>query len=164
MEMESLNHFLKKAITHYDNQNLKYYDFIKSQNATVNLKDNEISFFLNDDKTFNSDIEILGYFDNRTNIWIWGWMLTGLLNTNISRDLLNYGLKLEIGLTNTNEHFFIKSLLVNSRILVEDDIQLEINFAIYSYLMKDRYKFLYPWKKYLDKEKTIYITHYYLIK
>ena len=164
MEMDSLNNFLKKAITHYDNQNLKYYDLIKSQNATIDTSKNEIFFFLNDDTTFTADSEILGYFDNRTNIWIWGWMLTGVLNTNISRDLLNYGLKLEIGSTDTNEHFFIKSLLVNSRILVEDDIQLEINFAIYSYLMKDRYKFIYPWKKYLDKDKTIFITNYYLIK
>ena len=47
---------------------------------------------------YHLDLQInyLLYFDNQNHIWIWGWLLTEL-NANqtlLSRELLNYGLKL----------------------------------------------------------------------
>ena len=76
---------------------------------------------------------MLGYFDNQNHIWIWGWLLNDLNfnTTKICRGLLDYGLKLEPK-SNATEHFFIKSLLVNSRVQVDEDAQLDINLAINS--------------------------------
>jgi len=163
-EIESLNQLVKKSLDHYDNQKTKYYHLINNQDITFDIGENKINFIF-DDKTDQMDFQILGYFDNQNYIWIWGWLLNGLnINvTKICRYLLDYGLKLEPS-SNTTEHFFIKSLLVNSRIMIEEDIQLDINLAIYSYLIKDKISFIFPMKRYTDESKTNYITIYYLIK
>jgi hypothetical protein len=54
-------------------------------------------------------------------------------------------------------------MLVNSRIQIEEETQLDINLAIYNYLLKERIKFIYPYKRYLDKERQKYVTYYFLI-
>jgi hypothetical protein len=168
MENDSLNQFIKRAIQHYDNQNLANIKilYVPDSNVKFSLNANTITFILEDkEKTF--DFELLGYFDNQANIWIWAWLLTNLNSeqTSMSRELLNYGLKLEPS-SNSIEHFFIKSLLVNSRISIEEDIQLETNLAIFSYIIKNKIKFIYPRKRYLENSNNTgnYVTFYYLIK
>ncbi len=165
MDNDSLNQFIKKALQHYDNQNLSNKDFFDVPDSDVkfSLESNTITFII-DDKEKIFDFEMLGYFDNQSNIWIWAWLLTNLNSeqTKLSRDLLNYGLKLE-PTSNSIEHFFIKSLLVNSRLSVEEDIQLDTNLAICSYIIKNKINFIYPRKRYIDKSNN-YVTFYYLIK
>ncbi len=168
MENDSLNQFIKKAIQHFDNQNLANLKIlhVPDSNVKFSLNDNTITFILDDkEKTF--DFELLGYFDNQANIWIWAWLLSNLNSeqTKLSRELLNYGLKLEPS-SNSIEHFFIKSLLVNSRISIEEDIQLETNLAIFSYIIKNKINFIYPRKRYLENSNNTgnYVTFYYLIK
>ena len=166
MEIESLSQFVKKAIEHYDNQKMKYRNFINVQDVHFNEATNKISFYIEDStKPHINDFEVLGYFDNQSHVWIWGWLLNGLdvKQTKISRELLNYGLKIEPA-DNSLEHFFIKSLLINSRISISEDIQLDVNLAIYSYLSRDKYSFIYPRKRFLDDKKTKWVTIYYVIK
>ena len=166
MEIESLSQFVKKAIEHYDNQKMKYYNFINIQDVHINETTNEISFYIEDStKPHINECEVLGYFDNQSHVWIWGWLLNGLdvKQTKISRELLNYGLKIE-PVDNSLEHFFIKSLLINSRISINEDIQLDVNLAIYSYLSRDKYSFIYPRKRFIDDKKTKWVTFYYVIK
>ncbi len=166
MEIESLSQFVKKAIEHYDNQKMKYRNFINVQDVHINEISNTISFYIdNPNKPHINDFEVLGYFDNQSHVWIWGWLLNGLdvKQTKISRELLNYGLKIE-PVDNSLEHFFIKSLLINSRISISEDIQLDVNLAIYSYLSRDKYSFIYPRKRFLDDKKTKWVTIYYVIK
>lgn len=165
MDNDSLNQFIKKALQHYDNQNLTNKEILDVQDSQVkfSLETNTIIFKLDEkEKTF--DFEMLGYFDNQSHVWIWAWLLTDLNSeqTKMSRELLNYGLKLE-STSNSIEHFFIKSLLVNSRISIEEDIQLDTNLAICSYIIKNKIKFIYPRKRYIDKSNN-YVTFYYLIK
>ena len=165
MEIESLSQTIKKAIDHYDNKKLMYEKFINTQNVKFDELLTEITFNFDDDisKTFN--YEILGYFDNQTNIWIWGWLLSDLKTdlTRLSRELLEYGLKLEPS-SNSYEHFMIKGLLVNSRIQIDEDVQLDVNIAIYVSLIRDKIKFIYRRKRYIDENKTKYVTFYYFIK
>jgi len=162
METDSLNQMIKKAFDYYDNITIENYNLIKSNDIQLNERINEITFNITK-KTYN--YEILGYFDNINMIWIWSWLLPqyNSSETKISRDLLNYGLKLEPE-SNVTEHIFIKSLLVNSRISIEDVFQLDTNLAIYSYLSPNKFKFIYPYKIYTDDNKKDYITLYYLIK
>ena len=162
MDTDSLNQMIKKAFEYYDNNMLSNQTFLKSNDILLVNQTNEITFNINKE-TFN--YEILGYFDNNNLIWIWSWLLPqyNSTQTKIARELLNYGLKLEPE-SNVNEHIFIKSLLVNSRISIEDSIQLDTNLAIYSYLSPNKFKFIYPHKIYTDENKKNYITLYYLIK
>ena len=167
MENNSLKQFIDKALLYYDEQNNKYLNLINTKNykikkiQEVNLESGIIKF----NKKYEFYYEILGYFDNQHNIWIWSWVLPNLDNelTIISKDLLIYGLKLEYNRDNL-EHSIIKSLLVNSRILLEDFIQLEIYLAIISYIIKNKILFIFPIKIYIDKKKKLFNTFYYLIK
>jgi len=162
METDSLNQMIKKAYDYYDNIMVNYNDIIQTNDIMILERDNEITFNINK-KTYN--YEILGYFDNINLIWIWSWVLPQFNSnlTKIARELLNYGLKLEPE-SNVIEHLFIKSLLVNSRVSIEDSIQLDTNLAIYSYLSPNKFKFIYPRKIYTDENKKNYITLFYLIK
>jgi hypothetical protein len=165
MELGSLNQFIKKALEYYDNKILEYVDFIKLQDVKYKLDTNEITFTIQDKKPYYFSFETLGYFDNTEHIWIWSWLLQELKSdqTKIARDLLNYGLKLEPETLSTDHHFF-KALLVNSRVSIDEMVQLDINIAIFGYLMKDKFKFIYPRKVYLDDTKSKFITFYLLIK
>lgn len=168
MEIESLTQFIKKALEYYDNQKMKYRHIINVQDVRFDESINEIKFYINNqDKPHISNFEMLGYFDNQTHIWIWGWLLAALdvNQTKICRELLNYGLKIETANNSGSlEHFFIKSLLVNSRIAISEEIQLDVNLAIYSYLSRDKYSFIYPRKRFIDDKKTTWVTFYYVIK
>ena len=164
MDLESLSQTIKKSLENYDNQNMKYIDYIKNINFKIDEHTDDIVFnFDNHSDTFQ--YEILGYFDNQSHIWIWGWLLGDLESqfTKLSRELLEYGLKLEPK-SNSYDHFMIKSLLVNSRIQIEESVQLDINLAIYSGLLRDKIKFVFPRIRYIDESKTKFVTFYYLVK
>ncbi len=165
MEDESLNQFIKKALHHYDNQNLTNLEILRVSDSNVKFNaENKIITFITDSGEKDYNFEMLGYFDNQSNIWIWSWLLTNLTSeqTKMARELLDYGLKLE-PTSNSVEHFLIKSLLVNSRISIEESIQLESNLSIFSYMLKNKIKFIYPRKRFIDNSKN-YVTFYYLIK
>ena len=157
---------IKTSLKFYDEQNEKYKKYIVDTLINFDKSQNIIKIVDKDDNILlESKYEILGIYDNQTNIWLWAWLLT-FLNANetiISRKLLDYGLKLE-PLTNNNDHYYIKSQLLNSRITIEDMIELDIHLALSSYLIKDLYLFIKPLIVFLDKDRTKYITYYYLIK
>lgn len=167
LDITSLTQFIKKALKHYDTQCLNYIYLTQLNNDKVKFNESldEITFMFDEDHKKVHFFELLGYFDNQTNIWIWGWLLPTLPNEHLRlvTELLNYGLKLET-LSNSFEHFYIKSLLVNSRSMIQNQIELDINLAICSYLLKDKIKFIYPRIMYTDDTKSTYITVYYLVK
>lgn len=152
-----LKEFIKLALQYYDEQNYTYRNIITTKKVKFDLI-NDVILLNNQEFSF----QVLGYFDNQTNIWIWSWVLPDLNyeKTQLARDLLFYGLKLEPS-TNSTEHFIIRSLLVNSRILLEDFIQLDTYLAIISFIIKDKILFIYHRIRYLNDNN--YITIYYLI-
>lgn len=158
MDDTILNQFLLKVLDYYDKQNENNIEYIYSKNININIKDN--NEIIISKKKFN--FELLGYIDNNTHFWSWSWILPqyNMTDTKNARELLNYGLKLEPE-TNTNEQIFIKSLLVNSKILIESEIQLSIYLAIFSFLLNERIKFILPYKL---NDKNNNLTLYYLIK
>ncbi len=160
-----LSTIINNALIYYDKQNIEYDNYIKSDNITVERETNKIIFNEINSKEFK--YEFLGIFDNTTNIWIWAWLVPEFMfnETNISRKLLNYGLKISPTPINKldNEQLYLKTQMVNSRFLLYDDFQLDLHLAISSYLAKDSFKFIYSKRKYLNKDKSKYITVYYLI-
>ena len=141
MENELLSQLIKTALTHFDEQNTTYKNLIKTENINIQMAydysdlNMDLIIFNNKDEF---DFELLGYFDNQTNIWIWAWVLPNLDYNKIilSKELLQYGLSLEPS-SNSIEHFILKSWLVNSRIILENNIQLENFLALLSYILKN---------------------------
>ena len=160
-----LSSLIDRATLYYDMHSIKYKNIINTNNIKINRDTTTIVFPDIDNKEWK--YEILGIFDNTTNIWIWGWMVPDFLNneTNIVKKLLAYGLKINNNSsTEANIRFdklYLKTQLVNSRFLLQDEFQLELHLAISSYLAKDNFKFIYQKKKFLSNDK--YITIYYMI-
>jgi hypothetical protein len=163
----NVSELIKKSLLYYDNKNLKYEEYLVNVIAQVNETSNSIIIKDLDDSVIKleSEYEILGIFDNQTNVWCWAWLVPYLSynETIISRKLMEYALKLDPN-TNTKDHYYIKSQLLNSRIAIENSFELEIHLALSSYLIKDLFKFIFPSKFHLNSNKTKFITIFYLIK
>jgi hypothetical protein len=162
-----LSILIDKALNYYDKQNIEYSKYINSDNITLDRDKNIIKFNDYNDKQSIFKYEFLGIFDNTTNIWMWAWLVPEFMynETSIVRKLMNYGLKISPTPTAklNNEKLYLKTQMVNGRFLLYDEFQLDLHLAISSYLAKDSFKFIYYKKKYLNKEKTKFITVYYLI-
>lgn len=184
--ISNINNFIKDIIDYNDSINIKYFKYINYKylvstdaynnmhlNNPINLNnsynlnnlinvddkvDKDIIFYINDEKKY-CDFEILGIYDYVNNIWIWGWVFPDMdpKYVTLSKYLLEYGLKININ--NMPNLFFIKTLLTNSRILINSSIELEINMAIVLYLLKNKVLFIYK-----NKDKNTNIIAYYLIK
>ena len=155
MTSNSFNQFIIKSLDYYDNKIINNTEYLT--NKDIKITDNEIEFII-DNKSVYKEYEILGYFDFSKKIWIWGWALNlPSEKLNICRNLLNYGVNLDEK-SNTNEHYYIKPLLVNSRYIIDDSIGLYTNLAIFSSLLKNNISFILP------HFKSKNIKYYYLIK
>ena len=100
------NNFIKKALEFYDKQRnnsiLINYDNFK-------IDKNYIYFYDKIGKILYDGLyEILGYLDLKKKIWQWSWVIPSISNeyTVISKELLNYGLKIDN--SDTNDHLFIR--------------------------------------------------------
>jgi len=154
---------INNALLYFDKQNNKYSKLINITDTTIDRSKNIIIF----DKV-EYKYEILGVFDNTTNIWMWAWMIPEFIanETTTVKKLLNYGLKISpitVSDKIPDDKMYLKTQLLNSRFMLNDYFQLELHLAIASYLVKDNMKFIYYKKRYLDRDKTNYITVYYLI-
>jgi hypothetical protein len=166
-EINNLNEFIKTFLIYYDNQNIKYHEYLNNNISKINIDNNVNTIIIKNNKNlFKGSYEILAMFDYQTNIWQWSWIIYNINSqlTNISKDLLNYGLKLEPSNNYINtEHTYIKSFLVNSKIQIGTDVELYTNLALVSYLLKDQIKFIFNNYIYLDDNKTKSISYFYLI-
>ncbi len=155
---------IKKSLEYYDKQNDKYKKYIVNTRIEI---DNNIIFIYdsNNNLLLNTPCEVLGMFDEQTRVWLWGWLLPylNINETTLTRKLLNYGLKLEPK-NNVEDHFYIKSQLVNSRFIIQNNIEIDITISLASYLLKDNHMFIVSKKDYLTSDKSKYFTIYYIIK
>jgi len=160
---ENVSDFIKKSLNYFDEQNNKYKKYLP-KNTELLLKEKKIIDFKTKKLITNIDFQVLGVYHNKTNVFIWAWVLPylNLNETKISRELLDYGLKLEPK-TNNIDHYYIKSLLINSRMCIENDIDLELLQSMSAYLLKDKFDFIYEYK-YGKSNDDILLTTYYLIK
>jgi hypothetical protein len=159
---------IKKSLIYFDNQNNKYNKFLKDTEIHLNINNKKILnkiTFEEIDNRLNFETEILGIFNHQSNVFLWSWALPylGINETKISKELLNYGLKLEPN-SNTISHFYLKSLLVNARNYIESDFDLELIQAISSYILKDKFSFIYPTNTLNKEKRNIIITTYFLVK
>ena len=158
--MNNLNSVMIEALKNYDNINLKYKKYIKNKNINKEKKKNEI-FFNELNKTFK--YQILGIFENYTNIWLWAWMIPSFTQNEIvlSKEILNYGLKQTSTELTLNENSFFKIQLVNSRFLVRRKFQIDLLLSIILLLLKKKILFIYKENKKISSDEVI--SQYLLI-
>lgn len=165
-DITNIRDFIKKSFNNLDKRNKKY-DNLLSNNVELDIINNRFI-----DKTSNSviadiyNISTLGIYYHDTNIFVWGWVLPNLKKT-IATDLLFYALTLELNAVTIEQHF-IRSLLVNSRIYIENDFNLQLLQAVALNIYNDRFDFIYSTYNYendnTNKNKKISQTVFHLIK
>jgi len=145
--VDELKEIIIKSLDNYDKTNLKYRKYINSEFKYNQVTDTFGTFHLKDNDFAKASFQIIGYYDVMYNTWIWAWLtpIKGDL-TELSKDLLNYGLKLDVKSISANQ-LYIKGLLLNSRYRIDERINLDINMAIFSYILNEKILFIYLKKK-----------------
>lgn len=160
---------IKKALEYYDSMNQ---NFLKrhSDKGKKSAMNNLIQF---GKETY--EYEFLAIFDKNTNVWVWGYALP-ILSDELKQQIEGlhlYGLKqktIPIQRVKSSGNFdqlasnisilnlYIKTIFGNSRLYINNDLEIDILLAMSSYLLKERIKFIYK-----DEEDSSLIT-YYLVK
>lgn len=118
-----------------------------SKRSTFQFVDNETN-----EVVLETDIEILGIYYDKFDIWSWAWSFPDMKHSEIFliKELLIYALGLG------NDFSYIKSLLITSRGKITDRTQIDINVAIAGYLTKQPY--IYPYIHPINNDKLYYYT------
>lgn len=153
-------YIITKALSNYDLHNtaitvIKKKTNVKIFSSNINLKRDTLTFELIDGlKKYKTEIEILGTYYKTQGIWCWAWGNTLLKRQQIfnSKELLLYGLNLEF------PAFYIKNLLITSRGMIDDPIQVDIIIALALFLRKRKY--IYPL---IEKEGPNTVITYYVL-
>ncbi len=162
-DTNNLKTFIKEKLDLLDKTKIKYEHLINNNNIEFTMEDGyrTLKFLNNNNEEYKAKIALLGAFDTNTKLWLWAWAIPSFNFDEIkdSKDILEYGLKLEPS-TNSNIHFYIKPHLVNSRLLFENDIFLDIHLSLSLYISK-KAKFIYPRIKQKINGKNLIV--YYLV-
>lgn len=167
---------------------LEYYDSHQPQiQKLLNQIDNIIIvnnyptsnrlFFKNshDEILLESRFETLSMVIPQIKTWMWAWALPSAeLNENlISRKILEYAFTLS-----AKNDYLLKSILINSKTVIENRLQLDMYlglsaflskkpfiFKLYKRLIKNDIKqYIYPYKEIIDDpNKHTYVAEYYFI-
>jgi hypothetical protein len=148
--------YIKNSIIAYDlltNQFNELYpkiNSVKFEDSTSDLTESYI--YINNDKfTYN----IVGSFDNTTNIWEWGWVNEDIKNKiYYLRELFLYGIEIN----DKNEKFY-KNILINSKIKITHLINIDIILG-YTIGVLNTFGFIFIYQLKLSPT----ITKYYILK
>jgi hypothetical protein len=132
------NEIIKSSLDFYDKYQPKIQKILNEINYIKIIDNNNINdeyvFYDSDNKKiFSSKIETLSIFIPQTSTWKWSWSIpfAKYKNTLISREILNYAFTL-----NSENDLFLKSTLVNSKIIIKNDYQLDIYLSLSALLSK----------------------------
>ena len=158
--MESkLSDFIVKSLEYYDNQNNKNNNYFKQGYFNIDNETSEITFISkNKMSTSSNKYQVLGMFDIETRIWLWSWVLPNLniSQTELATNLLLYGLKIDSSI-DTDLFIYLKTQLLNSKLLIENNIALDIHLSMISYLLKEKILFIF------SNIRDNKITYYFII-
>jgi hypothetical protein len=149
-----MNNIIKSALESYDKNQEKILKMLKDVyylelNATGRIK--YITFYdKNKKKILESSYQLAGIYLENSNTWKWGWTLPGRNKdeTNLSRKVLDYAFNLD----NLNE-IELRSQLINSTIPILNNMQMDINIAIISYITKIPFIFKLPLITIMNKQE-----------
>jgi len=138
---------IKNAYKYYD-EKTELYENIKDATYVENifdsdLKESKIKFYINKKLILEANYETLGTYYSEDNLFIWAWAnINNKKNmTYISKNILKYGLDIILDNSSDNKdefnlNSFLKTLLINSRININNQVELDIITYISFYLSK----------------------------
>lgn len=153
----NIQHIITNALIEYDTAQptiryLKRYAKIEGERTGIDTERTKFKFIDKNTKKIiiDTEVEILGVFYGKYNVWTWAWSHIGLTNSEnfLSKEILLYALKLGSDMS------YLKSLLTTSRGVVKDRTQVDINLAIGSSIIKQPY--IYPFEYTVGDHKLIY--------
>ena len=157
---ELIINFLNK----YDDSITNYKELINYPNKKY-LIENEIKqfdgliYFIGKEN-FSLECYFLGAYHLNDKVWIWNWCHPiSLKNIQLGNILINYALNFDNEKLNRDDFSFIRSILVNSRIQINNDVNLEILFGLIIDITK--VKVIIPIEFEINNKKILY---YYGIK
>lgn len=88
-----------------------------------------------DEIILKTEVESVGSFYEKYNVWHWAWTSPILLNSqnNLSKKIIKYAIDLP------PEMSYIRSILITSKGIVKDWFQIDINLAISGFIVKQPY-------------------------
>ena len=161
---------MKNAYRYYDEKyelykNIKSATSVSEDKYESDLKEANIKFYVNKKIILEANYEIMGRYYSKDRIFIWEWanVDSDKNMTYISKSILKYGLDIVINNSsdNSNEmnlNSFLKMLLINSRIFINNDVELKILTYISLYLSKKDYFTVFTDPK--NPESFIYMFLY----
>ena len=135
--MESVT--IKDALHMYDKNKDKFSSLVKSvayvkkKDKSGDIESNIIGLYDKNDKLlYKAKYELIGLFNHQHDLWVWGWAVPNARKnlTYSSRQVLQYGLDIDY----TKDH--LKTELITSRLEISSPIQIDINLAVASMLVK----------------------------
>ena len=148
MNKNSYFNTINAAIEEHDIYEYKIINFIKKiKYLKINNEPNltpRIKFFDSDKNLLlDSGFENIGIYKQKNNIWQWGWSMNAINNNqnSISRNILTYSFKLK---SDIPSEFLLKCILLDSKHIIKNKLQLEILLALSSYLSKFHFIFKLP--------------------
>ena len=139
--MADIEKIIEKSFLYYDKVNLKYKEYIDTKNYTIN--DDTLTINFTDlNKKFNYNI--LGLFDNNNKTWFWSWALPDVKYNQKyqAKRLLDYAISLPLYGENSVA-FVINSFFVNSRMEIQNKIQLEFILTLILYFLNKKKRWFY---------------------
>lgn len=157
----TFNPIIRNSLEYYDSfqpqiqKILDKIEYIKVINNS-NTNDEYIFFDNNWKQFFKSRIETLGMFVPQDNTWKWSWSIpfAKYQNTLISRKILEYAFTL-----NYTTDLHLKSTLINSKLIISNQYQIDIYLALASMLSKKPFilkLYLYPPEENSDPDIIYY--------
>jgi hypothetical protein len=137
-EILKIDSTIRDSLNYYDSNREKYKDFfekikyIKFVNNN-NLIDDIIFYDSNKKVLLESSYEILGVYLPKSETWKWSWAIPTIHKkyTYISRKILEYAFNLD-----HIKELPLRNSLINSKINIANDLQLDIHIALSSYVGK----------------------------
>lgn len=135
----NIQYIISNALIDYDKNKEKInkiLNLVSDINIIYTKEDNERNIIqftdTNDNIILDSEFEILGIYYPEDSVWIWGWAIPEIIYPNnfLSHEIFNHAMK------SGREYLYIKSLLVNSRMIITDDVQIDINLALCTSIIK----------------------------
>lgn len=147
-----MTNILYDAFMHYDMTMHKYKKkFKKFSYYTEEIEDNDIKYnkaFFYDDKDkliAEGNVHNIGSYIKSSQIWIWAWAYVGaqLVKNKVYliRKILLYALDWSQDKYKNDFDTILKSFLINSRLKIFNDIQIEIILALTLYITQGMYVF-----------------------
>lgn len=135
------NQIIAESLLEYDishpviNHLTKNTSFVLHKTQSDDKRSSLEVFNIKKELILETEYEVLGSFYDKYNVFAWSWSqgLTHNSETYLSKQILSYAVNLPYSLA------YIKSLLTSSRMVIRDKIQLDIQLALASNIIKQSY-------------------------